>query len=213
MCIRDRTTTASGVRSTDRACVHAVAASTCPSVSIRFSREFGASSATRSTSQASTCPGGSPRRSRCRASAHSRAESVGASRLSSSVTGRVAASPASESGQPATTPLWLNSHGPSVNGAHAVSTTGMPIVPERTAASTAPEEITRASRGRSASAQIGTVRRYRAGSGWPGAYQPTPKPSALMVPPPRMSAGAQDWRSSECGWFSSRSARGTGGPR
>ena len=50
-----------------------------------------------------------------------------------------------ECGQPVTNPLWLNSQCPSVNGAHAVLTTGMPTVADRTAANTAPDSVATAS--------------------------------------------------------------------
>jgi hypothetical protein len=116
-----------------------------------------------------------------------------------------------ESGQPPTTPLWLNAQRPSVNGATAVSTSGIPVVPFRSAASTAPDRIERASPGSDSSAQIGTLRRYRTSSR--PAYQARPYPSAFTVPPWRMSHGAQDWRYSECGGSSTRSANVTGGPR
>jgi hypothetical protein len=75
------------------------------------------------------------------------------------VAGRVVASLAIDDGQPATTPLWLNSQGPSPNGAAAVSTTGMPAVALRTAASTAPARVTRASAGSVASLHRGVARR------------------------------------------------------
>ena len=88
------------------------------------------------------------------------------------------------------TPLWLNNQRPVVNGAQAVSTTGMLTVADRTAASTAPLRTSRASARNVASVQIGTARRYRIGVVAPSGYQPAPNPSALIVPPPRMSAGA-----------------------
>ncbi len=44
-----------------------------------------------------------------------------------------------------TTPLWDSSHRPCRNGATAVSSSGMPAVADRTAASTHPDEITGAS--------------------------------------------------------------------
>jgi len=47
----------------------------------------------------------------------------------------------------------------------------------------------------------------------PPASQPIPKPSALMVPPPRMSLGAHPWCSSECGSCRRQPANETGGPR
>ena len=155
----------------------------------------------------------SPAARRCRSSAHSSAASVGASSVSSASTGSVDARSATDDGQPRTTPLWLNSHRSHANGAEAVSTTGMPTVAERTAASTAPEVISAASRGSAVSVHIGTARRSSAGSGEDPVYQPMPKPSAFTVPPPRMSRGAHDWRSSECAGVSSRSASRIGSPR
>ena len=55
--------------------------------------------------------------------------------------------------------MWLNSHGPSANGAAAVSITGMPTVAERTAASTPPETVWAASAGSAASDQSGAALR------------------------------------------------------
>jgi hypothetical protein len=70
-----------------------------------------------------------------------------------------------------------------VKGADALSSTGIPTVAERTAASTVPLVTTPAKDANDVSFQIGTHRRYRAGSArMVGAYQPTPNPSALTVP-------------------------------
>ena len=74
----------------------------------------------RRPSRPTASAGSAPARSRCRTSAHSSAESVGASRVSRSRTGSAGGErrpprPASR----ATTPLWLNSHRPSANGAAA----------------------------------------------------------------------------------------------
>ncbi|GAB3855029.1 hypothetical protein GCM10027610_087530 [Dactylosporangium cerinum] len=148
-------------------------------------------------------------RSRARTSAHSSALSVGASRVIRSRTGSSAATPATLSGHPSTRPLWENSHGPSWNGAAADSVTGMPTVAERTAARTAPEDVAAASNGSDGSLHSGRADRYTTGTG----NQPSPKPSALMVPPPRMSRGAHDWWARPCGASNSSRDSGTGGPR
>jgi hypothetical protein len=154
-----------------------------------------------------------PARSRSRISAHTSAESVGASSVSRSRTGSRPAGPAIVSGQPRTTPLWLNSHGPSANGAAAVATTGMPTVADRTAASAAPATVDAARAGSDASVQIGWPPRWRTGGPPPGGYHATPNPSALIVPPPRMSRGAQAWRARACGGSNSSRVSGTGVPR
>src|SRR6266498_4080252 len=191
----------------------AVATTVSPSVSSTFSRDPGAAVATSTTVSATALPGDAPSRSRSRTSAHNSAESVGASRVTRSVTGSRSASPATESGQPTTSPLWLNNHRSSVNGGVAVSTTGMRAVADRTAARIAPAIVTAASAGRSGSVHIGRARRYRTGVVAPSGYQPTPKPSALMVPPPRMSFGAHDWCTRACGGSNSKRDNGIGGPR
>ncbi|SCL56411.1 hypothetical protein GA0070617_3233 [Micromonospora yangpuensis] len=138
----------------------ATLATTCrPSVNNRFSRDPGAAAATAATVSATARAGSSPARSRCRTSAQSRAASVGASSVSRSVTGRSPANPATESGHPRTTPLWLNNQGPSANGAAAVSSTGMPTVADRTAASTPPAVVTAANSANVVSVQNGCARR------------------------------------------------------
>jgi hypothetical protein len=86
--------------------------------------------------------------------------------------------------------LWLNSHLPVLKGAQAASIMGIPTVAERTAASTAPLRTSVASAANVASVHNGTARRYRIGVMAPSGYQPAPKPSALIVPLPRMSTGA-----------------------
>jgi hypothetical protein len=48
------------------------------------------------------------------------------------------------SGQPGTTPLWLNRYRPAANGAAAPTVYGRPGVPDRTAASSARVRTTRA---------------------------------------------------------------------
>jgi hypothetical protein len=88
----------------------------------------------------------------------------------------------------------------------------MPEVAERTAASTAVALVTRAMSGSDSSPQIGVPRRYLAGTGSPGAYQPMPKPSALTVPN-RCRRGAHDCRYSEWGGSISSDRSDAGGPR
>ncbi len=108
--------------------------------------------------------------------------------------------------------MWLNSQGPRPNGAAASAPTAVPGVAERTAASTAPDLVTRAMSGSDGSAQIGPPRRYLAGTGSPSAYQPTPNPSAFTVPC-RCRRGAHACRYSECGGSMSSDRSGAGGPR
>ena len=67
-----------------------------------------------------------------------------------------------------TTPLWESSQVPSVNGADAVSSAGMPTVAERTAASTAPEAMVGATERNEADDHSGRSERQRAGSSRPG---------------------------------------------
>ena len=110
----------------------------------------------------------------------------------------MAASPATESGHPSTLPLWLNSQRPDTYGATAAVPRSVPSVAQRTAASTAPALVTRAMSAKDSSPQIGTGRRYRAGAGSSGAYQPTPNPSAFTVPN-RCRRGAQACRYKPCG--------------
>ena len=69
----------------------------------------------------------------------------------------------------------------------------VPGVAERTAASTAPDLVTRAISGSDGSPQMGSPRRYRAGTGSALAYQPMPNPSAFTVPC-RCSRGAHACR-------------------
>ena len=115
-------------------------------------------------------------------------------------------------GQPSSTPLWLNSQASAANGAAAASPSAIPGVADRTAASTAPDRVTRAMSGSDASPQIGVPRRYRAGTGSPSAYQPTPNPSAFTVPC-RCLRGAQDCRYSPCGGSMSSDRSALAGPR
>ena len=67
-----------------------------------------------------------------------------------------------------TRPLCESSHRPSVNGATALSSSGMPTVADRTAASTQPDAATGATEANEASPQSGRADRQRAGSGRPG---------------------------------------------
>src|SRR5712691_4795581 len=179
----------------------AVAAITCPSVSRKLNRPVRPavrSAPTVSASASAGAIGSRPRCSRCRTSAHSRAESTRASNPSSESAGRVAASPAADRGHPSSTPLWLNSHGPDANGATEAVPRSVPAVAQRTAASSAPAVVTRATSAKDSSPQMGTERRYLAGSGSPGAYQPTPNPSAFTVPY-RCRRGAQACVYRPCG--------------
>ena len=108
---------------------------------------------------ASAPPGLSPARSRCSTSAQASAESVRASRPSSSTGGSVAARAAVAPGHPFSRPLWLNSQRSAANGAAAASPGAVPSVAERTAASSARVRVTRARSANEASAQIGPARR------------------------------------------------------
>ena len=91
-----------------------VATTVVPSVSSRLSREPGRGGGdVEHDVRPSASAGSAPARSRCRTSAHSSAASVGASRVSRSrdrQRGGERRPPTS--GQPRTTPLWLNSHAP-----------------------------------------------------------------------------------------------------
>ncbi len=145
--------------SSDSACVQAVATSTSRPTSSRFNREPGAARAISPVTSATASAGSAPPRNRRRNSAHTSAESVGAASPSRSATGSVAASPATDSGQPRTTPLWLNNQSSSANGAHADSVTGIPGVPDRTAATKPPARTVSASRGSDSSVHNGAGRR------------------------------------------------------
>ena len=185
-----------------------------PSVSSRFSRDPGAAAAT-SAHRAGDRLGRSSRR---RAAGAAPAPTAAPSR--SARPGSAGRAPAARrraattaSGQPRTTPLWLNSHRPSANGAaalvvhrHARPWPSAPRPAPRRPGSPPPDP---AASGRSRSAGPAGSAPDRPSPG----YQPTPKPSALIVPPPRMSRGAQDCRTSECGGSNSSSASVTGGPR
>ncbi len=58
----------------------------------------------------------------------------------------------------------------------------VPTDAERTVHNMAAVRVARARSARQSSAQIGPVRRYRAGIWSPPEYQPTPNPSTFMVP-------------------------------
>ena len=107
--------------------------------------------------------------------------------------------------------MWLNSHDPDANGAAAASPSAVPTVASRTAASTADDRVTRARSGSDGSPQIGTARRYLAGTGSPEAYQPMPNPSAFTVPC-RCIRGAHACRYSPYGGSISSDFSETGGP-
>ena len=103
-----------------------------------------------------------------------------------------AASSASVSGQPAITPLWLNSQRPvGERGAGASPLPASRPSPSGPRRARAVLRDRAASAANAASVQIGIGppvpdrRRHRRRG-----YQPAPNPSALMVPPARMSAGA-----------------------
>ena len=84
---------------------------------------------------------------------------------------------------------------------------GHPSVAERTAARTAPEPMWDNVSSTVGSDQIGEILRYR--PCLPPFHHTAPNPSALMVPPPRISRGAHDCRISEFSpsWMSSRTER------
>nr|BFE78613.1 hypothetical protein GCM10020093_012140 [Planobispora longispora] len=123
------------------------------------------------TTSARASPSGSPARRRGNTAAASQAESQElsgsptcfdppASSGSPAFSGAPVGSPTrSLTASRATRPLWLSSHRPSAKGAVAVSSTGMPTVADRTAASRQCERAIRARAGRFASVQMGTARR------------------------------------------------------
>lgn len=118
-------------------------------------------------------------------------------------------------------PLWLKAHRPYVNGAQADRSTGIPTVADRTAANTAVDRICDSTSSTAGSVQIGAALRYRLTTGEPASaapesgvcHQAAPNPSALMVPPPRISRGAHDCTRNECGPRVTNSPTGTGAPR
>ena len=90
--------------------------------------------------------------SRCQSSSANTAESHGDSAAAEG--GRRPRSPSAS-----TRPLWLNRYLPWVKGAVAVSSMGMPMLAERTAATTHPLATVGATEANEASVQIGTLRR------------------------------------------------------
>lgn len=137
----------------------AVAVMVSPLVRSRLSREPGAAAATSTTVSASAWPSVSPPRNRARTSAHTNAESLRASIVSSSAAGSEPVSGSSERGQSATAPLWLNSQVPAAYGAAAASASAPARVASRTAASSARLRTTRARSAKDRSAQMGPARR------------------------------------------------------
>src|SRR5258708_7694962 len=87
----------------------------------------------------------------------------------------------------------------------------VPSDAERTAHNIALERVTRAMSGRQSSAQIGPVRRYRAGTGSPPEYQPTPNPSTFIVPC-RCHRGAHASWTRPCGGWNSTALMLTSSP-
>ncbi len=80
------------------------------------------------------------------------------------------------------TPLCDSSHRLRPYGAVAVSSSGIPAVADRTAASTHEEATTRATDANEESVHSGRFDRQQAGSGCPAAKKPAPQPSAFMRP-------------------------------
>ena len=107
--------------------------------------------------------------------------------------------------------MWLNANRPSVNGAHASRLFGIPAVAERTAPNTADEVICASTSSSAGSVQTGAGLRYRLAVP-SAAHHATPKPSALMVPPPRISRGAQACCRRLCSPPVTGSCTGTGVP-
>ena len=140
-----------------------------------------------------------PRASRSRAIAQSSAESVGASSRASAPGRGPRPVADATAGQPATAPLWLNSHGPDRNGAAAACPPGIPTVADRTAASSAPRADHPGQVGEGLVApRSGRPRGAAPAPATPSTYQPTPNPSAFTTPC-CWRRGAHDWRTSECG--------------
>ena len=104
-------------------------------------------------------------------------------------------------GNSRTAPLWAHNQPSCRNGWQLVCWTGVPVV-ARTCATKTAEWMWRASSSRFGSAQAGWTLRNRAGWGSPGAYQPTPNPSALTAVAPK--ADSRLWWMSE---FAGRETR------
>ena len=133
-----------------------------------FSRAFGSAAPTSVT----TAPRWSRPRSKMRAASRA---------LSTTDSARGAADSTSRS----TTPLCDSSHCPSVNGALALDSMGIPTVADRTAATTHPLDSAGATDAKDASPHSGAALRQRRGAG--PSKKPTPQPSAFISP---CSAGA-----------------------
>ena len=201
----DATTTAPADRRYQSVSPQAVAAIDVPSVTRKLNRPLPPPASMAVMTAASAVSIVAPAWSHSSTSCHRNAESTIAS--SESRVRAAGACAAAESGQPSSRPLWLNSHWSAANGAAACSP---PAV--RGLASRAVDRVTRARSGSDGSPQIGTPRRYRAGTGSPSAYQPMPNPSALTVPC-RCRRGAQACRYSPCGGSIRTDRSVAGGPR
>src|SRR5258708_4724892 len=158
---------------------HRVARTRWPSVSRRFSRAAGSRLASAVTNSPTRC---GPNSNRWAArSAESQADS---------------AAGCGPSTARSTTPLCDSSHRPDWNGAAAVSSAGIPAVAERTAASTPPPGITRATGAQDAAPHSGPGEPPRAGAP-PGPPADPPRPGA--PPPGRPPPGRQAPRRSALG--------------
>jgi len=107
--------------------------------------------------------------------------------------------------------LCDSSHRPRAKGAVAVSSSGIPAVADRTAASTHEEATTRATDANEESVHSGRFDRQQAGSGCPAAKKPAPQLSAFM----RLCAcgrGTYDCTISPCPGSSKSSLSRRGGP-
>src|SRR5262245_25348937 len=102
--------------------------------------------------------------------------------IAAAILRRGAVEPPAAADQPTSAPFRLKSQVPSAYGAVADEPISVPTDAERTAHNIAPVRVTRARSARPSSAQIGPVRRYRAGTGSPLEYHPTPNPSTFIVP-------------------------------
>ena len=141
-----------------------------------FSRAFGSAAPTSAT----VSPSASSPRSK-----------ISAARIALSTTDSAAAE--SGSTDRSTLPLWDSSHWPSVKGAEADASMGMPTEADRTAATTHPLLMAGATEAKEASPHSGAALRQRRGVGPvppseslrscpPGSKNPTPQPSAFTTP-------------------------------
>src|SRR5581483_10020404 len=112
-------TTPSGQRSSDRVSPHVVASSREPLAARMFNRAFGSASATATIVL--------PKASRPRSKINAASSALSTTDSARDDGGNTARS---------TIPLCESSHSPSVNGADADASTGMPALAERTAATT-----------------------------------------------------------------------------